>query len=397
MMTPRLLLTTLLALGLAARLVAGESAVALATVTAGFVTGITVTSGGSGYVTEPVVGINGGGGSGATAKAVLAGDRIGLIVVLTAGSGYTSAPTVTIEAPPKAVGVRLELVPKLTVEGPAGSLVRMESGETLMGPWTTWTNVTVGGDGTVLVDLRAGTKTRFYRAEEVPVGPPGFVWIPPGTFVMGSPLTGEADLFDEWQHTVTLTRGYWMSDHETTQAEYEEVIGSNPAEFKGADRPVEHVSWNDAVEYCRKLTERERAAGRITGLQAYRLPTEAEWEYAARAGTTGPRYGELEAIAWHFGNAGGQTHVVKGKQANQWGLHDMIGNVFEWCADWFGNYAADAVSDPVGPSSGFVRVCRGGSWTSHTDAWRSADRNAFHPGNNFTGFIGFRPVLGPVR
>ena len=261
------------------RALAGEPATAVATITAGFVTGITVTSGGSGYTSEPSVTLSGGGGSGATAKAILSGDKVAVVVVLTAGSGYSTTPTVVVDAPPKPLSVMLELVPKLTVEGPAGSYARVESAASLNGLWTMWTNVMVGAEGTVLVDLSPGSAARFYRAmtKGIPVGPAGLVWIKSGKFVMGSP-TSEAERSDnEIQHTVTLTKGYWMSDHEVTQAEYQAVMGNNPSNFTGdLNRPVERVSWSDAVEYCHKLTEQERAAGRITAQQAYRLPTEAD-------------------------------------------------------------------------------------------------------------------------
>ena len=213
------------------RLLAGERATAVTTITAGFVTGITVTSGGSGYTSDPVVTFSGGGGSGASGKAILSEDKVSVILVLTAGSGYTTAPTVVVEAPLKALVVRLRWVPELTVEGPAGSQARVESAAGLAGPWTTWTNVTVGAEGAVLVDLSPGSATRFYRS--MAVGPTGFVWINPGTFVMGSPLS-EADRgSDEVQHTVTLTQGFWLSDHETTQAEYEAVMGNNPSNWRG--------------------------------------------------------------------------------------------------------------------------------------------------------------------
>ncbi len=380
------------------RALAGETATAVATITAGFVSAITVTSGGSGYTSEPAVTFSGGGGSGASAKAILAGDKVAVILVLTAGNGYSTVPTVVVEAPPKALGVRLELVPKLTVEGPAGSNARVESAASLSGPWTIWTNVTVGAEGTVLVDLSPGSAARFYRAvaEQRPVGPTGFVWIVPGTFVMGSPLS-EADRdSDEVQHTLTLTQGFWISDHETTQAEYQLVMGSNPSFRKGESLPVETVSWNDAVAYCQKLTERERAGGRITAQQAYRLPTEAEWEYAVRAGTTGARYGELDAIAWHGGNSGNQTHPVKQKAANAWGLHDMMGNVSEWCGDWYGNYPTGSVTDPTGPSSGSDHVFRGGGWNGGARRVRSADRFGLDPGFRDDD-VGFRPVLSSVR
>lgn len=397
----KILFALSLAVGLWGRLLAGEQATAVPTVTAGFVTGITVTAGGSGYLSEPAVTISGGGGSGATAKVILTGDKVSLIVVLTAGSGYSSAPTVAIEAPPKALDVILELVPKLTVAGTAGSLARVESAMSLSGPWTTWTNVTVSVEGVVLVDLRAGLTARFYRAVPgAPSGPAGFVWIPPGSFVMGSPAS-EADRdSDEVQHAVMLTRGFWLSDHETTQAEYQSIMGSNPSNFKGTDRPVDSVLWIDAVAYCQKLTEQERAAGRITAQQEYRLPTESEWEYAARAGTTGARHGELDAIAWFGGNAGNKTHGVKEKQANAWGLYDMIGNVREWCGDWYDFYPTGSVTDPTGPVTspiwGSNRVNRGGGWNFGARDARAARRYSTVQGLRDPS-LGFRPALSLVR
>jgi formylglycine-generating enzyme required for sulfatase activity len=261
-----------------------------------------------------------------------------------------------------------------------------------------WTNVTVGLEGTVLVDLSPGPAARFYRAvtDERPVGPTGFVWIVPGTFVMGSPLSETGRDSDEAQHAVTLTQGFWLSDHETTQAVYETVMGNNPSTLRGLNLPVETVSWDDAVAYCKKLTERERVAARITAQQAYRLPTEAEWEYAARAGTTGARYGELDAIAWHAGNSGSQTHSVKQKAANAWGLHDMLGNVWEWCSDWYGDYPSGSVTDQMGPSSGSARVNRGGSWNDVAWYASSANRSRDFPGYRYNFLLGFSPVLSSV-
>jgi formylglycine-generating enzyme required for sulfatase activity len=377
---------------------AGEPATAVATVTAGFVTGITVTSGGSSYVSEPAVTLTGGGGSGATAKAVLSGDKVALVVVLTAGSGYTNSPTVLPGSPPTPHGVKLRLVPELTIQGPVGSWSRVESAAFVTGPWTMWTNVMIGAEGAVLVDLSPGSSTRFYRsvAGVVP-GPVGFVWIPPGTFMMGTPTTEEGYHFTENQHRVVLTQGFWLSDHEVTQGEYQALMGSNPSIFTGdVDRPVETVSWDDAIQYCQKLTERERANGRIAMQHAYRLPTEAEWEYAARAGTTGARYGELDAIAWYAVNSGGRTRAVKQKIPNAWGLYDMIGNVSEWCGDFLAEYPDVGVTDPAGMPSDY-RIRRGGSW-NHSNRFdlRSARRES-------TGvvskdkIVGFRPALSSVR
>ena len=385
---------------LAIRCLGGVPATAVATITAGFVTAITVTSGGSGYTSEPTVTITGGGGSGAAAKAILSGDKVAVVVVLTAGSGYTSAPTVSIDTPPKELGLVLEMVPKLTVMGPPGSLARVEWSVDLSGPWTALSNVVVSTEGVVLVDLTPGIVRRFYRAvaDAKPAGPPGFVWITPGTFVMGSPPSELERNLDEGGHTVRLTEEFWLSDHEVTQSEYQAVMGNTPSSFTGdLNRPVEQVSWFEALEYCQKLTARERAAGRITAQQAYRLPTEAEWEYAARAGTTGARHGELNAIAWWSGNSGNQTRPVKQKAPNAWGLYDMMGNVGEWCSDWDGAYPSGIVTDPVGPSSGDYRVNRGGSWGTDARYARSAIRGRNGPGIRSRN-LGFRPALnsGPL-
>ncbi|MEY4326074.1 MAG: hypothetical protein RIS24_2245 [Verrucomicrobiota bacterium] len=232
----------------------------------------------------------------------------------------------------------------------------------------------------------------------MPVGPAGFVWIPPGSFVMGSPVGEEGRGSDEIQHTVTLTQGFWLSDHEVTQAEYLAVMGIvNPSTFTGdLSRPVESVSWYQAAEYCQRLTDRERAIGRISSNQMYRLPTEAEWEYAARAKVTNSRYGELNSIAWWSGSAGGQTRPVKQKTPNAWGLYDMMGNVAEWCADWLGDYPQGQVTDPAGVASGSSRVHRGGSWGGSAENARSAYRNGFSP-NIQRSILGFRPALSSVR
>jgi len=215
---------------------------------------------------------------------------------------------------------------------------------------------------------------------------------------MGSPTNEPGRSTYELQHLVTLTQGYWLSDHEVTQKEYEKIIGSNPSRVKGSNLPVEQVSWNDAVTYCLKLTQKEQAAGWITAQQAYRLPTEAEWEYAAKAGTTGSRYGDLDAIACWLGNSGGKTQDVKGKQANAWGLYDMLGNVAEWCSDWYLTYPPGSVIDPTSPisSNATSRVFRGGAYHLDSEYVRSALRNGNPPGNQFSS-LGFRPALSSVR
>lgn len=235
--------------------------------------------------------------------------------------------------------------------------------------------------------------------EAMVVGGFGVRWIPPGKFAMGSPK-GEPnlELYDidyEVQHTVTITRGFWMSDHQVTQGEYQDVMGSNPSHFSGSTSlPVESVCWDEASEFCGKLTEKHHAEGIISEGLGWRLPTEAEWEYAARAGTKRARYGKLERIAWYEGNSDGHTHPVKQKAPNAWGLHDMLGNVEEWCSDFLGKYSARAVKDPKGAkyTPGDFHVTRGGSWDSSGQLARAASRFRLCPREGGPA-IGFRPVF----
>jgi formylglycine-generating enzyme required for sulfatase activity len=211
--------------------------------------------------------------------------------------------------------------------------------------------------------------------------------ISPGTFTMGD--GGDA-------HQVILTQNYWLGKTEVTQREWQSVMGNNPSSFKGDDLPVESVSWDDAMAFCRKLTERERAAGRLPEDYVYTLPTEAQWEYACRSGTKGDYAGNLNAMAWYDQNSGNTTHPVGQKQANAWGLSDMHGNVWEWCADWYGNYPGGSVTDPTGPASGSFRVIRGGSWGYAAEGCRSASRGWDGPVyRNYN--LGFRLALSAVR
>ena len=234
-----------------------------------------------------------------------------------------------------------------------------------------------------------------------PVAPPGFVYIAPGTFTMGSPTSEEGRVENETQHQVTLTRGFYLQTTEVTQGEWQRVMGINPSSFAscGSDCPVEQVSWLDAVGYANALSAAEgysacyNSDGSVMGgsvyrCTGYRLPTEAEWEYAARAGSTAARYGTLDQIAWHAGNSGLETHSVGELQANAWGLYDMLGNVWEWTHDWYGPYRG-SVSDPIGPGSGSSRGIRGGGWGSSTSYLRSAGRSLDAPDTRNTG-VGFR-------
>ena len=293
-------------------------------------------------------------------------------------------------------------------------------------------------------------------------------WCDAGTFTMGSPVTEEGRDDDERQHQVTLTRGFWMGETEVTQWQWKKIMNDETVvdlarkgleddtlynlhtgrmklrDYWGmssfddpADRcgdlndviPVYNVSWNEAVKFCRKLTALERAEGRIPDGYEYRLPTEAEWEYACRAGTdTALPNGKdirvlgendapaLDDIAWYGGNSsagfegrgvdtsswiekqyvGGRAFAreVKRKRPNKWGLHDMIGNVWEWCGDWSGAYPPRTVIDPTGAEQGEYRVVRGGGWGSGASDCRSAYRDHNEPGMRDRG-LGFRVVLAP--
>ena len=176
------------------------------------------------------------------------------------------------------------------------------------------------------------------------------------------------------------------------------VMGSNPSAvgFKGATLPVEHVGWNDAMSYCAKVTQAERAAGRLPVGWEYRLPTEAEWEYACRAGTTSPYAGDLEAIAWYDMNSESRTHAVKTKRANAWGLYDMHGNVWELCLDGYREYLSGSATDPRGSTTGNSRAIRGGGWFNSAGGCRSATRSNHDQPSDRGINIGFRPVLAPV-
>lgn len=221
------------------------------------------------------------------------------------------------------------------------------------------------------------------------------VWIKSGTFLMGSPVDEPLrDKAEGPQTRVMLSKGYWLGKTEVTQGQYEAVMGTNPSHFKkvGIDAPVEQVSWIDAMEFCRTLTERERVEGRLPKGYAFSLPTEAQWEYACRSETTGSFSGEPATMAWYDKNSNDTTHPVGTKQPNRWGLYDMSGNVLEWCLDWYAAYPGGAVTDPIGPKRGYYRMARGGSWRTDVGVERSAARSGGSPGRtDYT--IGFRLAL----
>jgi len=265
----------------------------------------------------------------------------------------------------------------------------------------------------------AGNKERVFEIAPVaPVVKMAFVWCPPGTFQMGSPdaaggaspVLAEMRGDDELQHEVTLTEGFWIGKYEVTQAQWVAVMGENPSNNpRGRDFPVNNVSWYDAHAFL----------GKLGG--GYRLPTEAEWEYACRAGEADfditvtpdeaafgdrnePSAGYNQAFArylgeraWYIANSGSRPHPVGQKQANAWGIHDMQGNLWEWCQDWHAEgYYADGQRDPAGPADGFYRVSRGGSFYGIASDCRSATRNKGYPEDRILN-LGFRVAVSSTR
>jgi sulfatase modifying factor 1 len=215
-----------------------------------------------------------------------------------------------------------------------------------------------------------------------------FVWIPPGTFLMGSPKEEKERIANEIQHKVTLSKGFYMGVQLVTQVQWQGVMGNNPSGFKGEKNlPVETVSWDDCQEFIKKLRKKDK--------KPYRLPTEAEWEFACRAGTSTP-FHFSETISTYQANYNGDETYCNGKKgvyrekttpvgnfsANAWGLHDMHGNLWQWCEDWYEDYPQKDVIDPTGPEEGEARMLRGGSWIDNPKHCRSAYR--------FSGVSGLR-------
>ena len=216
------------------------------------------------------------------------------------------------------------------------------------------------------------------------------VCVEAGTFTMGA--TAEMnDPYDKEKptHRVTLTNDYYIGKYEVTQALWQTVMGNNPSKFKGDNLPVEHVSWKDCKKFLSKLN-------RITG-KMFRLPTEAEWEYAARGGNKSRGYqysgsNNLSDVAWYDDNSGNKTHAVGTKQPNELGIYDMSGNVWEWCQNWYGAYSSPSQVNPTGANSGSCRVCRGGCWGSGARNCRSSCRYYDTPDNRYYA-LGLRLVL----
>jgi formylglycine-generating enzyme required for sulfatase activity len=371
-----------------------------------------------------------------------------LTVTNSAGTAVATTTTVVVNGLPGTLGITLTGLPQdlnglVKVFGPVGYVHSTVASETLTGlvagtyalvPSGLWSGagqtgeaylasgaqslvVAAGGTTSATITYAATPSLTFQLAD--PSSPTGTLalnvnFIPAGAFLMGA-QPGEQDSADvEFpQHPVTLSRGFYVADDLTTQAQWKALMGTNPAWFSlgsgGAatddfTRPVEFVSWNDlnaaSTGFLTKLNA-ATAATRPAGL-AFRLPTEAEWEYACRAGTTtrffwgdDPTYTTLNQYAWWSGDSGATTHPVGSLgagSANPFGLFDMTGNVWEWCGDWYGPYTTATATDPTGPATGSYHVVRGGSWFHGDTFCRSANRSYSGPDDRFSS-IGFRVVL----
>ena len=368
---------------------------------------------------------------------------------LSAGSGYTSPPTVGIEPPPRALNLGLRLVPEITVYGPPGTAGQVEWSTTLEPglKWQVLTNVAVGINGATVVDLAVGSTTRFYRAVTDLSAPDSLALIPAGSFQMGDAFN--EGRVDELPVHWVFVSAFYIDKTEVTKALWDEVKGwgsgngyhfDKPGAGKAADHPVQTVSWVEVLKWCNARSQKDRRVPAYytdaaltqvykTGKMypyvkwdtGYRLPTEAEWEKAARGGSSGHRfpwsfadtithfranYNSSSSDAYDRSSTSGYnplhavgelpyTSRVGSFAANGYGLFDMAGNVWEWCWDWPRSYSSETQTDPRGHSTGGPgRVLRGGGWDEFARFSRSAFRRHFPP-DSTGNFIGFRSVLPP--
>ncbi len=226
------------------------------------------------------------------------------------------------------------------------------------------------------------------------------LWVEAGSFLMGSPAhEAGRDRHDECQFHAVISHGYWLGKTQITQSQWMAIMGGNPSRFQqdGMNRPVENVNWHDAQAFCKELDD--RFSQELPEGYRFALPTEAQWEYACRAGTQtkyhcGNSEDDLDRVAWHSGNSGGQTHPVAEKQPNPWGFYDMHGNVGEWCHDWAGDYPTGEAKGWEGPDKGLVRIVRPGTWGTplETGDFRCACRTCVEPDVK-REWIGFRLSL----
>jgi len=357
-----------------------------------------------------------------------------ILFILIAALGFMLAGRVTAQP---SLGLQFSTgQPTLSLTGQVGTVysIQYATGVSPTNLWVDRTLLQAQGASNVWSDPSAPTPgQRFYRAVSVPApADTNLVFIQPGTFTMGSPPSEALRGTDEYQHTVTISRGFWMEKFLVTQGDYLSVTSTNPSYFNGfqtdfpappggtnygADltRPVETVNWYDATNYCGLRTQQERAGGLIPTNCAYRLPTESEWEYACRAGTTTAFYlgsslqssqanfdarVEYNASTGNVANSNGiylvQTTPVGSYSVNGWGLYDMIGNLVEWCQDFYGPYPTGSVIDPQGAVFNSNRVFRGGRWSLNARYCRSASRDYHIFPTTRYNVTGFRVVLALV-
>jgi formylglycine-generating enzyme required for sulfatase activity len=292
---------------------------------------------------------------------------------------------------------------QFVITGPPGPYVVLAS--TDLSVWGELRTVTNTLGSIVFTDVEAHLAPRRFYRTLLQDPPANMVFVAANTFTMGSPANEQDRSINEGpQTTVTLTRGFWIGKYEVTQGEYSTIMSTNPSPVPhDLSSPVSSVSWVEATNYCAKLTERELAAGRISAGNHYRLPTEAEWECAARAGTAtrfsygdDPDYTSLTDHSWYASNSGLRAHPVGQKLPNPWGLYDMEGNVVEWCQDWFDLLPGGVQTDPTGPASSASgrKVVRGGAYDNSEQSCRSASRLLFSAVPPLTDTdLGFRVVL----
>ncbi len=341
-------------------------------------------------------------------------------MLLAVGLYFGSSAKITAQSPISlALSLQNGQQMVISINGSNGSPCQIQFATNLTSsPWFILTNLNLPAPLTQVIDPVTTAPERYYRS--VAVIATNLVWIPAGTFLMGSPTNEVERNTNELRHTVTISKGFFISQFQVTQSNYLNLIHSNPSFYTPAHgypqdltRPVEQVSWSDATNYCFLLTQQEQLAGHILTNWSYRLPTESEWEFACRSGTTNAFFlgdnltsgmanfdGEYEYYSGTgtvFNVSGiflNRTTAVGGYQPNNAGLYDMAGNVWEWCQDWFGNYPAGSVTNPPGPVTGTARVFRGGSLNATGKLCRSANRNSASP-STVVNTIGFRIVLSP--
>ncbi len=324
--------------------------------------------------------------------------KIILIILVLLTFGVCTAQNVT-NCAFRQVNKKVEVTYNLDKTANISLLVSTDGGKTFSTPLKHVTgdvgnNVTAGNktiiwDALAEVDKIVGSQIVFKVTAEPKIGKQTFrvngvsftmVYVQGGTFTMGAhdnQLTNVSES-EKPAHSVTLS-SFAIGETEVTQALWVAVMGNNPSEYEGNIlRPVEYISWNDCQEFIRKLNS-------LTG-KNFRMPTEAEWEFAARGGNNSHGYkysgsNNIDDVAWYDSNSEGQTHPVKQKQPNELGLYDMTGNVLEWCSDWYGSYSSSYQTNPKGPSTGYYRLCRGSSWRGDSWTCRSSYRYGNYPDN----------------